>query len=180
MSKPEIETTVMTVVYKNRWMTVREDTIVRADGSPGIYGVVEKRDFAVIAAVREQSIYLVEQYRYPIGKRFWELPQGSREEQDVDPLALALAELREETGLIAGSMLHVGHLYEGYGYSTQAYDVYLATEFSQGESQLDAEEQGLICREFNMRAVEGMILDGTIKDGTTVAAFGLLRLKGLL
>jgi hypothetical protein len=30
------------------------------------------------------------------------------------------------------------------------------------------------------RAVESMILDGTTKDGTTVAAFGLLRLKGLV
>jgi ADP-ribose pyrophosphatase len=180
VTKREIETTSTTVVYRNRWMTVREDTIVRADGSPGIYGVVEKRDFAVIAAVRDQSIYLVEQYRYPIGMRCWELPQGSREDQCVDPLELARAELREETGLIAGTMSHIGHLYEGYGYSTQAYDVFLATDLSQGESDLDAEEQGLICREFSVRAVEAMILDGTIRDGTTVAAFGLLRLKGLV
>ena len=180
MSKPEIETTGTTVVYRNRWMTVREDTIIRADGSPGIYGVVEKRDFAVIAAVGEQSIYLVEQYRYPIGMRFWELPQGSREDQCVDPLELAHAELREETGLIAATMSLVGHLYQGYGYSTQAYNVFLATDLSQGESHLDPEEQGLICREFSLRAVESMILDGTIRDGTTVAAFGLLRLKGLV
>jgi len=33
MSKPEIETLGSTVVYKNRWMSVREDSIVRADGS---------------------------------------------------------------------------------------------------------------------------------------------------
>jgi len=44
-------------------MTVREDTIVRSNGASGIYGVVEKADFAVIAAVHEKSIYLVEQYR---------------------------------------------------------------------------------------------------------------------
>jgi len=180
VSKPEIETTDTTVVYSNRWMTVREDTIVRADGSRGIYGVVEKQDFAVIAAVREQSIFLVEQHRYPIGKRFWELPQGSSEGVNVDPVTLAHAELQEETGLIAGSMLHVGHLYEAYGYSSQGYDVFLATDLRQGENKLDPEEQGLVCREFSVRAVESMILDGTLKDGTTVAAFGLLRLKGLL
>lgn len=77
MSELEIKTAGSTVVYKNRWMTVREDSIVRSNGTSGIYGVVEKADFAVIAAVREESIYLVEQYRYPVRGRFWELPQVS-------------------------------------------------------------------------------------------------------
>ena len=180
MSKPEIETTGSTVVYKNRWMTVREDAVVRSNGTTGTYGVVEKADFAVIAAVREQSIYLVEQYRYPVRGRFWELPQGSWEDRAVDPLELAKAELREETGLVAGSMLHAGRLFLGYGYSTQAYDLYLATDLREGETHLDAEEEGLVSKELPVRVVQAMIEDGTIKDATTVAAFGLLRLKGLL
>ena len=43
-----IETTGTRLVYENRWMRVREDTIRRRDGSTGIYGVVEKPDFVVI------------------------------------------------------------------------------------------------------------------------------------
>src|SRR4051794_17598052 len=108
MSKPEAETLSSLVVYQNRWMTVREDSIVRADGSHGIFGVVEKRDFAVIAAVQKNALWLVEQYRYPVGERFWELPQGSWEDSEVDPVTLAKAELREETGLVAESVEHVG------------------------------------------------------------------------
>lgn len=180
MSQPEIKTTSSRVVYQNRWMTVREDAIVRADGSAGIYGVVEKQDFAVIAAVSDGRIHLVEQFRYPVGQRFWELPQGSWEGDDVDSLTLAKAELREETGLIAGTMSHVAHLFLGYGYSTQAYNLFLAADLQQDERQLDAEEQGLVCRAFDVCEAERMILDGTIKDATTVAAFGMLRLKGLL
>ena len=38
----EIIATGSRVVYENRWMTVREDTIRRADGSAGIYGIVDK------------------------------------------------------------------------------------------------------------------------------------------
>lgn len=178
--KPEIETVSSTVVYKNRWMTLREDAIVRADGSNGLYSVVEKRDFAVIAAISDGELHLVEQYRYPVQERFWELPQGSWEDQDVDPLDLARAELREETGLTAGSMQHAGRLYLGYGYSTQAYDVFLATDLRAGETQLDAEEIGLISRPFKLQVVEEMIRSGAIKDATTVAVLGLLRLKGLL
>ena len=77
MSKPEIETVGTSIVYKNRWMSLREDAIVRADGSTGLYSVVVKPDFAVIAAVSDGELYLVEQYRYPVQERFWELPQGS-------------------------------------------------------------------------------------------------------
>ena len=180
MAEREIQTTASTVVYKNRWMTVREDAIVRRDGSRGIFGVVEKRDFAVIVAVQDGQLWLVEQYRYPVGARFWELPQGSWEDSDVDPVALARAELKEETGLIAESIEHVGRLFLGYGYSTQAYNLFFATALQEGPAQLDAEEQGLISRAFDVAAVEEMIKNGTIKDATTVACFGFLRLKGLL
>ena len=180
MSKPEIETTASRVVYRNPWMTLREDEIVRADGAAGIYGVVEKTDYAVIVPYDQGEITLVEQFRYPVGARFWEVPQGSWEGQDVDPLTLARAELREETGLQAASMTHVGRLFQGYGYSTQAYDVFLASGLTLGERQLDAEEAGLIARAFALDTVLAMIVDGTIRDASTVAALGLLRIKGLL
>ena len=35
-------------VYTNAWMSVREDDVRRFDGSPGIYGVVDKADYALI------------------------------------------------------------------------------------------------------------------------------------
>jgi hypothetical protein len=38
----------------------------------------------------------------------------------------------------------------------------------------------MICRRFALAEVERMIRDGTIKDATTVAAYGLLRLQGRL
>jgi len=180
-TQPEIETRSSKVVYRNRWMTVREDSIVHPNGKPGIYGVVEKADFACIAAVQAGRIRLVEQYRYPIGARFWELPQGSWEDEpDADPLMLARAELREETGLTARTMTHVARMYEAYGYSTQAFNLFLATDLTQGETELDVEEQGLVSRAFDIAEVQRMIVEGVIVDVTTVAAFGMLRLKGLV
>ena len=180
MAAPEIETTASVVVYHNRWMVLREDAIVYADGSPGLYGVVEKNDFAVVAAVHDGRIHLVEQYRYPVGQRFWELPQGASYDKRIDPLTLAHAELREETGLVAGSMVHAGRLFQGYGYSTQAYDVWFASGLEQGAVELEREEQGLVAKAFDLATFEAMLHDGTIRDATTLAAFGLLRLKGLL
>ena len=179
--RPEIETISSRVVYENRWMRVREDSIRRSNGRMGMYGVVEKPDFVVIAPIEHGIIHLVEQYRYPVQQRCWELPQGSWEDQPgADPDVLASAELREETGLSAATLIHAGYLHIGYGYSTQGYHIFLASGLTNGERDLDVEEAGLITRAFTLADVERMILDGTIKDATTIAALGLLRMKGLI
>ncbi len=177
----EIITIGSRLVYENRWMRVREDSILHPDGSAGIYGVVEKTDFVVVAAIEAGRIYMVEQYRYPVGGRFWELPQGSWEGRpDADLINVARGELREETGLTADEIVPVGHLYECYGYSTQGYQLFLAQGLRQGEAEREASEQGMIARSFPVEEVIAMITDGAIKDSATVASFGLLRLKGLL
>lgn len=178
----DIETLGTRVVYENRWMRVREDAIRRRDGSEGIYGIVEKPDFVVIVPVEEGGrIHLVQQYRYPVRARYWEFPQGSWEQTPgADPADVALGELREETGLIAGRMMHAGHLFEAYGYCNQGYHVYLATGLERGEAARDHEEQDLVAQAFPLAEVERMIRVGDIKDATTVAVFGLLRLKNLI
>lgn len=178
----EIQTICTRVVYENRWMRVREDAIRRQDGSEGIYGVVEKPDFVLIVPVENDgSLHLVEQYRYPVGRRFWEFPQGSWEQiPDADPLEVARGELREETGLDAARMTCVGHLFQGYGYATQGYRVFLAQGLCRGTAQREHEEQDLVTRLFSFAEVVTMIQSGEIKDAGTIAALGLLHIKGAL
>ncbi len=177
----EITTVSSQVIYTNRWMKLREDVIRLPDGSEGIYGVVEKPHFVVIVPVElDGAVHLVEQYRYPVGARYWEFPQGAWEQTpDADPLDVARGELAEETGLMAAKMTHAGQLFQGYGFSTQRYEVYLAQELHQVERLLDHEEQGLITSKFSAAEFLRMISDGEIKDGTTVATLGLLMVKGL-
>ena len=176
----EIETLSSTVVYKNRWMSVREDKIRRMSGSEGIFGVVDKPDFVVILPVENGFIHLVEQYRYPVEGRFWELPQGSWEgNPGIDPLQLAAAELEEETGLIANRMEYIAHQYLAYGFSSQGYHIYLASELTATSNKLEEEEEGLVTKKFPLAEFESMILNGIIKDATTVNAYGLSKLKGL-
>lgn len=175
---PEIRTVSTRVVYENRWMKVREDAVVRQDGKPGIYGVVDKKDFAVIVPFLGDGLVLVEQYRYPVGARYWEFPQGSWEDSTIAPEALARAELAEETGYAAGKVNHLGHLFGAYGYSSQGYDIFIARDLSPTAKNLDPEEIGLVSQPFPVAEVKAMILDGRIQDATTVAVFGLLVLHG--
>ena len=165
------------VVYENRWMTVREDRLERADGSPGLYSVVEKSPAAVVIALDGEEVVLIEQYRHPVGQRFWELPQGAWDDgEDPDPEELARGELAEETGLRAGAMQRLGRLYFAYGISNQPFDVWLATDLSQGEQALEPEEEGLRVGRLPIARVEEMLREGSIADSATAAAFGLLRL----
>lgn len=108
-------------VYENRWMTVHEDAVRFPEGSEGVYGIVSKADFVLIVPRHDDGRYqFVEQFRYPVGGRYWAFPQGSWEtEPGSDPQAVALGELREETGLRARSIRKVGHLYQAYGYSNR-------------------------------------------------------------
>ncbi len=174
----EIETLSSSVVYQNRWMTVREDQIRRPSGAQGIYGVVDKPDFVAIVPIDDDLIHLVQQYRYPVHQRYWEIPQGSWEsEPDADHAVVAAGELREETGLTANKLQYVGHIYQAYGYSNQGFHVYLATNLEAGVQKLDEEEEGLISKAFSLEEFESMIVTGVIKDATTISAYSLVKLK---
>jgi ADP-ribose pyrophosphatase len=163
-------------VYRNPWLSVREDAIERDNGSRGIYGVVDKEDCAIIIPVQGDTIYLIEQFRYTIQQRALELPQGGWESPDIDPEELARGELREETGLIAGSMTYLGTLWVAYGFAKQKQHVFLATGLTPAGTDPDPEEHDLVLKTATLAKFEQMLLDGTIQDMCTIAAWGLYKL----
>lgn len=165
------------VVYETRYMRLREDRIQRQDGSLGIFSYVEKPDFALVIPLEDDGFHLVEQYRYPIGRRSWEFPQGTLPDlATAAPERLAREELRQETGLSAGSMRHLGHLHCAPGMAGQGFDVFLATGLVHGRAELEVEEQDLRHRWFPRNEVKEMIRTGVIVDSCTLAAYTLLLL----
>lgn len=164
-------------IYRNPWLRLREDQIERSNGARGIYGVVEKDDCAIIIPIEGETIYLIEQFRYTIQQRAVELPQGGWETADVDPEELARGELREETGLSAAKMTCLGQMWVAYGFARQKMHVFLATGLTPGRTDRDPEEHDLVLRTATIAEFEEMILDGTIRDDCTIAAWGMYRLK---
>ena len=160
-------------VYRNRWLRLREDRILRSNGKEGIYSVVDKDDCAIILPIQDGKIWLVEQYRYTIQQRALEPLQGGWEEENVDPEELARGELKEETGLHAAEMICLGFLWVAYGFSNQKQHVFLATGLTLKERDPDDEEHDLIIHTRTLEEFEQMIVDGTIHDASTVAAWGL-------
>jgi len=165
------------VVYRNRWMTVREDEIERDNGARGIYGVVEKYDSAIVLAIDGDHIYLVEQYRYPLGATSPEFPQGSLERNGIDPAEIARDELQAETGLVAEEFEPLGEIYIACGYANQKTYAFVATGLTQAARKPDAEEHDLAVRKVSMAELERLIRDNVIKDAQTLAAWGLYQAR---
>jgi len=163
-------------VYRNHWMRLREDEILRSNGQKGLYGVVEKDDAAIILPIDGETIWLVEQYRYTIEERALELPQGGWEMAIDNPEDLARGELREEVGLAAKNMFYLGSLWIAYGFTRQRQHVYLATGLSQVPRDPDAEEHDLVVHRLPITEFEEKMRNGRIRDNCTLSAWGLYLL----
>jgi 8-oxo-dGTP pyrophosphatase MutT (NUDIX family) len=160
-------------VYRNQWLRLREDRILRSNGKEGIYSVVEKDDCAIILPIEDGRVWLVEQFRYTIQERALELPQGGWEMEIENPEELARGELKEETGLHAEEMVYLGFLWIAYGFSRQKQHVFLATGLTLNDRDPDDEEHDMIILTKSLEEFEQMMIEGRIRDASTVAAWGL-------
>ncbi|MGZ5376459.1 MAG: NUDIX domain-containing protein [Mycobacterium sp.] len=171
-----IETVASREIYRNNWFSLREDDIRRPDGSNGIYAVLDKPAYALVIAQHGDRFHLVEQFRYPLGLRRWEFPQGTAKSH-LEPTELAARELREETGLQAATMALLGQLDLAPGLSSQRGWVFLATGITEGEHAREHEEQDMHSAWFHRAEVEQMMRDGEITDAQSIAAYALLLLS---
>jgi 8-oxo-dGTP pyrophosphatase MutT (NUDIX family) len=174
---PDIRTISSGLVYSDDWMVLRRDEIERRDGSRGSYAVVDKPDFAVVIPADGDRFCLVEEFRYPVGRRSWAFPQGAFPGRATgDPESLARLELAQETGLSARHLTPLGFLHSAHGLSSQGFHAFLATGLTPGTPQREVEEQDMRHEWVSRAQFRDMIRDGTITDDSTVATFTLLLL----
>lgn len=83
---------------------------------------------AVILAVDEGHVILVDQYRVGIGSRCLELPAGlvGDDAEGEVPEAAAMRELEEETGYRAERLERLGHFHSSPGMLTESFTLFRA------------------------------------------------------
>jgi len=167
-------------VYKNKWIEVTEDQVQTETGKEYTYGVVRKKPFTLIVPWDGENFFLVGQYRYAVNEYSWEFPQGHYEHCSIEETARE--ELREETGLMAKSVKKIAEFTLAPGLTDQICNVFLATGLSAKKTAFEESEveSGMRVKKITRMRFEKMISSGQIKDGPTLAAYGIAVVRGLL
>lgn len=166
-------------VYENPWIRVDHHDVLTPGGQPGVYGLVHYRNHAVgvVPLAADGSIWLVGQYRYPLNRYSWEIPEGGVPAGE-DPAAGALRELKEETGLTAAHLLTILPCVAlSNSVSDEQGTLYVAWGLTEGTPEPDDTER-LRVRRLALHQALAMALTGEISDSLTLLA--LLRLPLLL
>jgi ADP-ribose pyrophosphatase len=158
-------------VYRNAWIRVREDRVVRPGGSEGIYGVVTTgRAVGVLPFVDRDHVLLVRQRRYVTGAVTWEMPTGGAH-ADEAPAAAAQRELVEETGLRARRLAPVTTFVSSKSILDETAHLFVGWDLEEGDGTAGPDPTEVIeCRHVPFDEAVHLVVSGEVVDAMTVIA----------
>ncbi len=157
------------VVYRNPWIHVREDRVVRPGGSPGLFGVVEMRPGVTVLALGEGGeVHLAREYKYAIEAYSMELISGAMDDGEA-PLETGRRELREEAGLEATDWTDLGTVDPFTTVIRSPNRMFLARGLRAVETAAD-EDEPLDVHRVSWDEAVAMVLDGRITHAASCVA----------
>ena len=151
---------------------VRRDTITTATGEAK-REIVEHFSAVAVAAVRDNHVMMIRQYRHGVGRHLWEIPAGLLDIDGEDPADAAARELREETGYTAEHLEPLLQLRPSPGGSDELIRIYRARDVTRApdeEFEPSDEEAELLVRWVPVSDVADGVLSGRLTSGTLVTA----------
>ncbi len=162
-------------IFKGRVFTIRRDSLRTPDGRTTKFDIVEHQGSVVILPIdKDGNLLLVRQYRHAAMDNLLELPAGTLDDPDEEPLHCAAREIREETGMAARKFKELGKFYLAPGYSTELMTVFLATELSFDPLEPDADEF-LQVEKIPLAEALSLAEAGKMPDAKTLAALLMAR-----
>ena len=157
-------------IFEGRVLHLFCDTVKTANG------ILSTREYALhrgavatLALDESENVYLVRQYRYPIGRSTVEIPAGKLEVGESDTEAAARRELSEEIGATAKKMTPIGVYMPSPATCTERIYCYLAEGLSFGETHPD-EDENLLTLKMPLAEALALVLNGSLEDGKTLFA----------
>ena len=157
------------LAYDGQLLKVREDTVLLPDGKTARREYIQHPGAAIIIPLLDAATVLLErQFRYPLGRHFYELPAGKINPGE-DALTTAQRELIEECGYEARSWRHLATLHPCIGYSDERIEIFWASGLIYVGHQRD---HGEFLEVVEMSVADSILAvrDGEITDGKTITA----------
>jgi ADP-ribose diphosphatase len=168
--------------YSGRRINVDLDSVQFPDGSVGTLEMVRHPGASAVVPVldpldaTDPRVVLIRQYRYAAEDYLWEVPAGTLD-QGEKPEHCARRELREEAGLEAVRLRHLGTIFTTPGFTDERIWLYCATGLRRVPAAPEHDEF-LETHEIAWSQIGLMIRDGRIRDGKTLV--GLMYLNCFL
>jgi 8-oxo-dGTP pyrophosphatase MutT (NUDIX family) len=166
--------TSQALAYENPWITVEERRGLTPTGTTAFYGIVRFQRLAVgvLPIEADGTVHLVGQWRVPLNRYEWEMPEGGAEPGETGGIETAHREMAEEAGLACTNLVEVLRMDLSNSVTDEQAICYIATGLSRVPMAPD-ETEVLAHRQIPfMQALDEALL-GQIRDSLTVAT--LLR-----
>ncbi len=159
-------------IYRDPWIAVSVDDVIRPDGQPGTHAVVDiKPGVAVLALDDAGFVYLTDEFHYGVGRHTLEVVSGGCEPGE-DPLTTAQRELREELGIEAADWTALGVVDPFTSVGVSPTRLFLARRLSFGEHAQEGTER-IRCVKMTLPEAIAAVMDSRI----THAPSGVLLFK---
>lgn len=128
-------------IYKDPWIDVRVDDVIRPDGRPGIHSIIAlKPGVSVLPLDDDMQVYLTEEFHYAVGRVTLETISGGRDSAE-NPLSAAQRELREEVGIRAEEWTDLGVVDPFTSNVVSPTGLFLAEKLDLGNDEPEGTEQ---------------------------------------
>lgn len=156
-------------IYKNPWISVREDIVEDEKGKEQLYGVVSINYGTCVLPIDTQgNVYLVKQYRYGAGEYLIECPGGSIDPNE-DGSTTAKRELKEELLIEAPELIELGFVRTLTTTIDHKEYLFIATGFESSEHFVGSEEEGIELIRVSFEEAVKMAMDSKIIHAPSVS-----------
>ena len=166
------------LLYESPWVRLREDRFQHRRGAQGQYVVCGflRTACGVVALDEQDRVVLVGQWRYPLERYSWELPEGGGDATE-SPYEAIRRELAEEAGLIAKVWEPLAFFHPSNSSTEEEAFLFLATELSPSEGHHAEDDEELLLHREPFQDCLRRILSGEITDSLTVMALLALQAR---
>ena len=161
-------------IYRGRIVDLRLERVTLPNGAAVDLELMHHPGASAVVAADEQGrTVLLRQYRHAAGGWIWELPAGVLAAPDEPPAVCAARELREEAGLVAAELRHLGTILTTPGFCDERIHLFLARGLREEGHAHEADEVIAEIRRLPLGEALAMIQRGEIVDGKTIAGLHL-------